>query len=95
MYKSVLHSIVKINILEMTHLVFQQCEVSCDFRLIEDTPFVILKFKLDNFLHHTLNKIVVKIKYGSLLIDNERNVKFNNFELKIDEDLRIMRNIYY
>lgn len=38
---------------------------------------------------------MVKIEYRSPSIDNQGKLKFNNFELKIDEDLKIMLNTYH
>lgn len=38
--------------------------------------------------------MVIKIEYGSPWIDNEGNVKLKNFELKTNEDLRVMWNTF-
>lgn len=38
---------------------------------------------------------MVKIEYRSPLIDNEGNIRFNKFELKIGEDLKVMWSIYH
>lgn len=38
---------------------------------------------------------MVKIEYRSPLIDNEGNIMFNKFELKIGEDLKVMWSIYH
>lgn len=34
----------------------------------------------------------MKYEYHSLSIENEEKIQFNNFELKTDEDLRVMWN---
>lgn len=61
-----------------------------DFRLIEDTHLLVLKSKMENLLHITKNRKVVKIEHSFPMIDNEEKVKFNNFRLKTNEDLKVM-----
>lgn len=65
------------------------------FRLIEDTPLDVLKFQLDNFVHHTDYRKVVKIDYRSPSIDNEGKIRFSKFERKTNEDLKVMWNTYH
>lgn len=74
---------------------FNGVKPSYDFRLVEETPLDVLKSKLNNLVHHTNNRKVVKIEYHSPLIDNKENISFNKFELKTNEDLKVMWNIYH
>lgn len=67
---------------------FNRVKSPVDFRLTNGTSLDVLKSKLDYLLHHTENRKVVKIEYYSPSIDNEGNIRFSKFELKIDEDLK-------
>lgn len=51
-----------------------------------------LKSKLDNFYPDNLR--VVKLYFRSPSIDNDEKISFNNFELKMDEDLTFMWNTF-
>lgn len=59
------------------------------------TSLYALKSKLDNLLRYPYNWRVVKIEYRSPSIYNEGKLKFNNFELKTNEDLRFKSYVEY
>lgn len=61
-----------------------------EFMSTKDTLLVDLKFKLDNLLCYPDNRMMVKIECRLPSIDSEGNVKFNKFQLKTSENLRVM-----
>ena len=81
--------------LYLSFMYFNGMKPLVDFRLTERTPLVVLKSKVDNILHYPYNIRVVKIEYQLPSIDSKGNMKFNNFELKRDEDLRFMWSTYH
>lgn len=74
---------------------FDDVKPPIDFWLTEDTPLVVLKSKLDNLLQYTNKRKTFKIEYHLPSIDNEGKTKFNNFELKTYEDLKVMWKTYH
>lgn len=60
-----------------------------EFMMIENTPLVDIKSKLENLLHYTDNQRVTKIEYHSSTIDNEWKMKFNKLELNTDANVKV------
>lgn len=90
---------------KITHRVFQYSyliffyfnddRLSLEFRFIEITCLVDLKFTIENLLCYPDNRRVVTLYYHSSLIDNKENIQLNKFELKMDDDLTIMWSAFY
>lgn len=76
----------------LTFVYFNDMKHPVDFRLTEDTFLVVQKSKLNNLMHHINNIKVIKIEYHSPSIDTEWEIRFNKFDLKRDEDLKVMWN---
>lgn len=74
---------------------FSGAKTSIEFKVTEYTSLVDMKSIIGNLLEYSDNKKVVKLEYCLSLIDNERKTQFNNFELKTDEDLRVMWSTFY
>lgn len=78
-----------------TILYFNDLKTLVDFWLPENTiTLVVLISKLDNLLPNTDNRNVVKIEFRAPSIDIEGKVKYNNFDLKTDEDLKVRWRTY-
>lgn len=54
-----------------------------------------LKSKLNTLLWYKVNQRVIKLEYRSSSIDNEEKIRFTMFELKTDDDLKIMWSNFY
>lgn len=63
-----------------------------EFRIIENTFFVDLKYRI---LHYIDNRIVARIKYCSLAIDNEGNIKSSKFKMKTDANVSVIWSTFY
>ncbi|XP_058761212.1 uncharacterized protein LOC131634558 [Vicia villosa] len=64
--------------------------IPLQFRFLRDTPFAELIPTLNSLLQYLENQKVVKLEYRSPSFDDEGNVKFTPFEIKNDDDLKIM-----
>lgn len=54
-----------------------------------------MKSKLENFLHYSNNRRVVKIEYHSFSIDNKGKMKFSKIQLMTDADISVMWSTFY
>lgn len=67
-----------------------------DFWLPKDIiTLCVLRSKSDNLLSNIDNRKMIKIEFRAPLIDIEEKVKYNNFELKTDEGLKVVWRIYH
>lgn len=58
-------------------------------------PSKISKTKIHHLLPYRDNRKIVKLKYRSPVIGNERKIDFNKFELKTQAGVRAMWNTYF
>lgn len=65
------------------------------FKVTEETPLAYLISKLRTLLRFLENCRVVKLKYHSPSFDSDENIQFTNFELKTDEDLKVMWSVFH
>lgn len=81
-----------------THLAFVYLNGAkhlLQFRVSEDITLIDMKFKLNTRLRNPENQRVIKLEYHSPLIDDERKIWFTKLELKMDEDLKVMKITFY
>ena len=74
---------------------FNGVKVSLEFKVTEHTSLVDLKYILENLFEYSNNRKVVKLKYSSPSIDNDRKIQRNSLKLKTNEDLRVMWSIFH
>lgn len=79
----------------LTFVYFIDMKAPVDFRMAKDTSLAVLKYKLDNLLHHANIRKVGKIKYHSPSIDNEGIIRLSKFKLKKNKDLKVIWSTYH
>lgn len=79
----------------LTFVYFNGETTNLKFRFAKIIRLVDLKFTLDNLLWYPNYRRVVKLHYCLPSIDNEKDIYFNKFELKMDEDLTVIWNTFH
>lgn len=74
---------------------FNDANPPFQFRVYEDILLFDLKSKLNTLLRYPENWRVVKLQYCLPLIDNEMEIQFTMFELKSDDDLKVIWSTFY
>lgn len=79
----------------ITFVYFNDVLPPLQFRVTTDTLLVDLKSRMQNNLHYSDNRRVIKIEYYSPSLYNTWKMKFRKFELKMNEDLRIVWSTFH